>query len=254
VRNLTNYGAFVEIEEGVDGLLHVSDMSWTKKVSHPSEMVKKGDQIECVVLKVEQGKQRIALGLKQLQEDPWARAVPENYIPGQIIEGTVTKITNFGVFVELEEDLEGLLHVSELADHKVEDPHSEVKIGDKILVKILRVDPVERKIGLSKKRAEWSVEQDAESAAAEPPKVRRGGLEGAVGAESAPGLLGPMASYPPPQPAPKPSKPEPVAESTPEGGEVQEQAGGDSGTAEPGGEDDAEAAGSSAPEESPPSA
>ncbi|MCH8243733.1 MAG: S1 RNA-binding domain-containing protein, partial [Planctomycetes bacterium] len=120
-----------------------------------------------------------ALGLKQLHEDPWARAVLENYIPGQIVEGTVTKITNFGVFVELEEDLEGLLHVSELADHKVEDPHSEVKIAERIQVKILRVDPDERKIGLSKKRAEWSAEQDAESELTAKPKLRRGGLHGA---------------------------------------------------------------------------
>jgi small subunit ribosomal protein S1 len=179
VRNLTNYGAFVEIEEGIDGLLHVSDLSWTKKINHPSEVLKKGEEIDCVVLKVEQDKQRIALGLKQLHEDPWARAVPENYIPGQIVEGSVTKITNFGVFVELEDELEGLLHVSELADHKVEDPHSEVKIGDKILVKILRVDPIERKIGLSKKRAEWSMDQDAESVQ-DVPKVRRGGLEPTV--------------------------------------------------------------------------
>lgn len=178
VRNLTNYGAFVEIEEGIDGLLHISDMSWTKKINHPSEILKKGDQIDCVVLTVEEDKQRVALGLKQLREDPWARAVPENYIPGQIVEGTVTKITNFGVFVELEEDLEGLLHVSELADHKVEDPHAEVKIGDKVLVKILRVDPVERKIGLSKKRAEWSAEQDADPGASKSPKARRGGLHG----------------------------------------------------------------------------
>ena len=181
VRNLTNYGAFVEIEEGIDGLLHVSDMSWTKKIGHPSEVVKKNDNIECVVLKVEEEKQRIALGLKQLHEDPWARAVPENYIPGQIVEGTVTKITNFGVFVELEEDLEGLLHVSELADHKVEDPHAEVKLGDKLLVKILRVDAAERKIGLSKKRAEWSAEQDAESGAAGVTKARRGGLHATAG-------------------------------------------------------------------------
>jgi len=178
VRNLTNYGAFVEIEEGIDGLLHVSDMSWTKKISHPSEMLKKGDEIECVVLKVEEDKQRIALGLKQLHEDPWARAVPENYIPGQIVEGTVTKITNFGVFVELETDLEGLLHVSELADHKVEDPHQEVKIGEKVLAKILRVDTAERKIGLSKKRAEWSLEQDGGAALDKRPKPRRGGLHG----------------------------------------------------------------------------
>src|SRR5207249_1429183 len=123
VRNLTNYGAFVEIEEGIDGLLHVSDLSWTKKVSHPSEILKKGEEISCVVLTVDQEKQRIALGLKQLVEDPWLRAVPERYIPGMIVRGKVTKITNFGVFVELEQDLEGLLHVSELADHKVEDPH-----------------------------------------------------------------------------------------------------------------------------------
>jgi small subunit ribosomal protein S1 len=179
VRNLTNYGAFVEIEEGIDGLLHVSDMSWTKKIGHPSEVVKKGDMIDCVILKIEEDKQRIALGLKQLHEDPWERAVPENYIPGQIVEGAVTKITNFGVFVELEADLEGLLHVSELADHKVEDPHSVVKIGDKVHVKILRVDPIERKIGLSKKRAEWSAEQEAGQAEDKQPKPRRGGLVGA---------------------------------------------------------------------------
>jgi len=177
VRNLTNYGAFVEIEEGIDGLLHISDMSWTKKINHPSELIKKGDEIDCVVLNVDQEKHRIALGLKQIHEDPWERAVIDNYIPGQIVEGTVTKITNFGVFVELEEDLEGLLHVSELADHKVEDPHAEVKIGDKVLVKILRVDSVERKIGLSKKRAEWSTEQqEADTEIKSTP--RRGGLEG----------------------------------------------------------------------------
>ncbi len=177
VRNLTNYGAFVEIEEGIDGLLHVSDMSWTKKINHPSELIKKGDEIDCVVLNVDQEKHRIALGLKQIHEDPWERAVIDNYIPGQIVEGTVTKITNFGVFVELEEDLEGLLHVSELADHKVEDPHAEVKIGDKVLVKILRVDAVERKIGLSKKRAEWSAEQqEADTEIKSVP--RRGGLDG----------------------------------------------------------------------------
>jgi small subunit ribosomal protein S1 len=142
-------------------------------------MLKKSDEIECVVLKVEEDKQRIALGLKQLHEDPWKRAVPENYVPGQIVEGAVTKITNFGVFVELEPDLEGLLHISELADHKVEDPHTEVKIGDRIQVKILRVDVNDRKIGLSKKRAEWSAEQESKEAAAEKKtRARRGGLHG----------------------------------------------------------------------------
>ncbi|MBI4719140.1 MAG: 30S ribosomal protein S1 [Planctomycetes bacterium] len=198
VRNLTNYGAFVEIEEGIDGLLHVSDMSWTKKVNHPSEMLKKGDVIDCVVLNVDQEKQRIALGLKQLHEDPWARAVLENYIPGQIVEGTVTKITNFGVFVELEEDLEGLLHVSELADHKVEDPHAEVKIGDRILVKILRVDAGERKIGLSKKRAEWSADQDADSTQERRPKARRGGLHGP--GEETTDIIQPLPFVPPTPP------------------------------------------------------
>ncbi len=176
VRNLANYGAFVEIEEGIDGLLHVSDLSWTKKIGHPSEVLKKGETIRCVVLSVDQEKMRVALGLKQLTEDPWLRAVPDKYIPGQIVRGKVTKITNFGVFVELEPDLEGLLHVSELADHKVEDPHQEVKIGQEIEVKILKVDPAERKIGLSKKRAEWLAEDDRPRSGKV--RARRGGLHG----------------------------------------------------------------------------
>jgi small subunit ribosomal protein S1 len=183
VRNLTNYGAFIEIEEGIDGLLHISDMSWTKKVSHPSEMLKKGDNVRCVVLSVDQEKMRVALGLKQMMEDPWVRAVPERYQPGMVVRGKVTKITNFGVFVELEPDLEGLLHVSELAEHKVENPQDEVKVGDELDVKILRVDTVERKIGLSKKRADWAGEEvgaegDATESSADsgPRKERRGGL------------------------------------------------------------------------------
>ncbi len=183
VRNLTNFGAFVEIEEGIDGLLHISDMSWTRKVSHPGEIVKKGDRIKCVVLEVDQEKQRIALGLKQMTEDPWLRAIPERYQPGLVVRGKVTKITNFGVFVELEPDLEGLLHISELADHKVENPQDEVKVGDEIDVKILRVDTLERKIGLSKKRAEWTAEagekDDADRAKRE--RQLRGGLDDGSG-------------------------------------------------------------------------
>jgi small subunit ribosomal protein S1 len=179
VRNLTNYGAFVEIEEGIDGLLHVSDMSWTKKVSHPSEMLKKSDDVKCVVLSVDQEKQRIALGLKQLTEDPWLHAVPDRYIPGMIVKGKVTKITNFGVFVELEQDLEGLLHVSELTDHRIDDPHQEVEIGQEIEVKILRVDTQERKIGLSKKRADWAADSGEDpTGKGGQPKPRRGGLHG----------------------------------------------------------------------------
>jgi small subunit ribosomal protein S1 len=165
VRNLTNYGAFIEIEEGIDGLLHVSDVSWTRKISHPSEVVEKGQKVRCKVLSVDQQRRRIALGLKQLDEDPWATDIPSRYQSGQVVKGTVTKLTNFGVFVGLENGLEGLLHISELADHKVENPEEIVKVGDEIEVKILRVDTDERKIGLSRKRVPWSEEQ--ENAAAE---------------------------------------------------------------------------------------
>src|SRR5260370_6653392 len=151
VRNLTNYGAFIEIEEGIDGLLHVSDMSWTRKISHASEMLQKGDKVKCQVLSVDQQRKRIALGLKQLQQDPWAGEIPAKYHPGKVVTGTVTKLTNFGVFVQLEPSLEGLLHISELADHKVENPEQVVTGGDEIEVKILRVDTADRKIGLSRK-------------------------------------------------------------------------------------------------------
>lgn len=166
VRNLTNYGAFIEIEEGIDGLLHVSDMSWTRKIGHPSEVVEKGQEIECVVLSVDRERRRIALGLKQLDDDPWATRIPEKYQPGQLVRGRVTKLTNFGVFVGLEDGLEGLLHISELAEHKVENPEEVVKVGDEIEVKVLRVDTEERKIGLSRKRVDWS-EEDVEAAETE---------------------------------------------------------------------------------------
>jgi small subunit ribosomal protein S1 len=149
VRNLTSYGAFVEIEEGIDGLLHVSDMSWTKKVTHPSEMVKKGDKLQCVVLSVDKEKKRIALGRKQLTPDPWTDSIPQNYHVGDLLSGYVTKITNFGAFVKLEDDLEGLLHISELSDHKINSVEEVLKIGMKVEVRVIRVDTEERKIGLS---------------------------------------------------------------------------------------------------------
>jgi small subunit ribosomal protein S1 len=166
VRNLTNYGAFVEIEEGIDGLLHVSDMSWTRKIGHPSEVVEKGQEVTCKVVSVDQERRRIALGLKQMDDDPWATDIPDRYQPGQLVSGTITKITNFGVFVGLEDGLEGLLHISELADHKVENPEDLVKVGEQIEVKILRVDSDERKIGLSRKRVDWAEEEGGEEAAA----------------------------------------------------------------------------------------
>ncbi|HPF14339.1 MAG TPA: 30S ribosomal protein S1, partial [Planctomycetota bacterium] len=149
VRNLTSYGAFVEIEEGIDGLLHVSDMSWTKKVSHPSEMVKKGDVLQCVVLSVDKEKKRIALGRKQLTPDPWVEQIPSNYHVGDLLSGYVTKITNFGVFVKLGDDLEGLLHISEITDDRGASPEDILQPGQKVEVRVIRVDIEERKIGLS---------------------------------------------------------------------------------------------------------
>ena len=149
VRNLANYGAFIEIEQGIDGLLHISDMSWTKKVGHPSEMLKKGDRVEAVVLSVNQEKKRVALGLKQLRPDPWQEEIPSKYHVGDIVRGKVTKLTSFGVFVELEPELEGLLHISELADRKVEAPEEVVQVGDDLEVRVIRVDGRDRKIGLS---------------------------------------------------------------------------------------------------------
>ena len=177
VRNLTNYGAFVELQEGVDGLLHISDMSWTRKVSHANEILKKGDPIECQILSVDEDRRRIALGLKQLTEDPWETRIPEKYAPGKTVSGKVTKITNFGVFVQLEDDLEGLLHVSELADHKVEHPESLVSVGQELEVRVLRVDTGERKIGLSRK----SEPKEAEAA----PASEGGGGGGGGGAAQA---------------------------------------------------------------------
>ncbi len=162
VRNLTNYGAFIEIEEGIDGLLHISDMSWTRKIGHPNEVLEKGQKVSCQVLQVDQDRKRIALGLKQLRQDPWDTEIPNRYEPGDTVKGKVTKLTNFGVFVELEPGLEGLLHISELADHKVDSPEEVVKVGDEIEVRVLRVDRNERKIGLSRKKAGWSGEDGGE--------------------------------------------------------------------------------------------
>ena len=161
VRNLTNYGAFIEINDGIDGLLHVTDMSWTRKVTHPSEMLEKGQEVECKVLSVDQQRRRIALGLKQMADDPWTTDIPKRYKAGDVVKGAVTKITNFGVFVGLEDGLEGLLHISELSDDKVENAEEVVNVGDAVEVKVLRVDTDERKIGLSKKRVGWSKEREA---------------------------------------------------------------------------------------------
>ena len=191
VRNLTNYGAFIELEEGIDGLLHVSDMSWTRKIGHPSELLEKGQELNCRVLSVDEQRRRIALGLKQLDNDPWDGDIPDKYQPGQLVKGNVTKITNFGVFIGLEDGLEGLLHISELAEHKVENPEEVVKVGDEIEVKVLRVDTDERKIGLSLKRVDWGEEQEraaaeAEAAEAGSMPAQEGDLKGGLGSGEGP--------------------------------------------------------------------
>jgi len=162
VRNMTNYGAFVEIEEGIDGLLHVNDMSWTKKISHPSAVLKKGDKVRAVVLSVDPERKRVALGLKQLEEDPWTSTIPQKFHPSDIVQGTVTKLTNFGAFVEIEDGLEGLLHISEMADRKVEKPEEIVNVGDRLTVMIINIDRGERKIGLSLRATQGAASAEAE--------------------------------------------------------------------------------------------
>jgi len=163
VRNLTSYGAFVEIDEGLDGLLHVSDMSWTKKIANPSEVLDKGEKVKAVVLSVHPDKKRIALGLKQLELDPWQREIMDRYAPDTRHVGTVTKVTNFGIFVELEEGLEGLLHISELT------PTDNLQAGTPVAVRVLRLDTEERKIGLGLLRGEEAQEVIDELGLPEPP-------------------------------------------------------------------------------------
>ena len=184
VRNLTNYGAFIELEEGIDGLLHVSDISWTRKIGHPNEVLEKGQEVECKVLSMDIERRRIALGIKQLDADPWTTDIPERYRPGQKITGNVTKITNFGVFIGLEDGLEGLLHISEMTDDDVEDPETLVKLGDEIEVKVLRVDTEDRKIGLSLKRVDWTEAQEAAAQAEDDVAVTPSGdLKGGLGGD-----------------------------------------------------------------------
>lgn len=149
VRNLVDFGAFVELEEGIDGLIHVSDMSWTKRVKHPSEVVKKGDRVEAIVLHVDKAGRRISLGLKQTQPDPWKTTVPEKYRVGMDVIGKVVRITDFGAFVELPDGIEGLLHVSELSGGRVNRPEDVVTVGQELTLKIIKLDTDDRKLGLS---------------------------------------------------------------------------------------------------------
>ena len=148
VRNLTDFGAFVEVEEGIDGLIHISDMSWSKRVAHPSEVLKKGDTVDAVVLSIDAENQRLSLGLKQLGEDVWEEFFNRQQ-EGDVVDGKVVRLTNFGAFVEIEEGIEGLLHVSEVDDERIEKPEDKVAVGESYRMKIIKISPLERKIGLS---------------------------------------------------------------------------------------------------------
>ncbi|HTL73058.1 MAG TPA: 30S ribosomal protein S1 [bacterium] len=158
VRNLTSYGAFVELEEGIDGMVHVSDMSWTRKINHPSEMLKKGDDIEATVLEVDKGSQRIALGMKQLEIDPWAN-IETLYKVGDLVQGKVTKLASFGAFVGLQHEIDGLVHISQISEERVEKIKNVLKVGQDVSARVVKIDRNERRIGLSIKAASYSDEQ-----------------------------------------------------------------------------------------------
>jgi small subunit ribosomal protein S1 len=151
VRNITNFGIFIGIEDGIDGLCHVTDLSWSHKVKHPQDIFKKGDEVEAVVLNIDAEKERFSLGIKQMSADPW-NDVPKKYPRGSVHEGTVSKILDFGAIVELDDFIEGFLHISEIAEEKVENIHNALKEGDKTKVKVISIIPEERKLGLSIKR------------------------------------------------------------------------------------------------------
>ncbi len=163
IRNLTNFGAFVEIEEGIDGLIHTSDLSWTDRGTNPQEILKEGDEVEVVVLQIDASERRVSLGLKQTQPDPWDE-VPEKYKVGSVVRGQIVNLTSFGAFTKLEEGIDGLIHISEIADRRIERPEEVVSVGDEIDVKVINLDPKGRRIGLSLKAAI----ADQERAAAPP--------------------------------------------------------------------------------------
>ena len=158
VRNLTSYGAFVELEEGIDGMIHVSDVSWTRKINHPSEVLKKGDEVEAVVLEVDRPNQRIALGIKQLSQDPWAN-IDQLYKVGDVVTGKVTKLASFGAFIGLQHDIDGLVHISQVSEERVDKIKNVLKAGQEVTARVIKIDKGERRIGLSIKAASYTDEQ-----------------------------------------------------------------------------------------------
>ncbi len=165
VRNMTTYGAFIELEEGIDGMVHVSDMSWTRKVNHPSEVLKKGDEVDAIVLDVDPSQQRISLGMKQLATDPWSD-IDAHFRIGDVVTGTVTKITSFGAFVELKDGIDGLVHISQISEERVEKIKDVLKAGQQVTARVVKIDREERRLGLSIKAANYSSEQIAAETAA----------------------------------------------------------------------------------------
>src|SRR5207302_6781627 len=157
VRNMTAYGAFIELEEGIDGMIHVSDLSWTRKINHPSEIIKKGDEVEAVVIDIDKANQRISLGVKQLETDPW-KEIDQRYKIGDLVKGKVTKLATFGAFVQLADDIDGLVHISQISEDRVEKVKDALKVGQEVEARVVKVDKAERRIGLSIKAANYSEE------------------------------------------------------------------------------------------------
>ncbi len=158
IRNLTAYGAFVELEEGIDGMIHVSDLSWTRKINHPSEILKKGEEVEATVLGIDKANQRISLGVKQLETDPW-NIIDNRFKVGDVVKGRVAKIASFGAFVELEDDIDGLVHISQLSEDHVAKVKDVLNVGDEVEARVIKVDKVERRIGLSVKAMNYTDDQ-----------------------------------------------------------------------------------------------
>jgi small subunit ribosomal protein S1 len=158
IRNLTSYGAFIELEDGLDGMIHVSDVSWTRKINHPSEVLKKGDEVEAVVLEIDKANQRISLGLKQLTEDPWNN-IDKFYKVGDLVSGKVTKLASFGAFVGLQHDIDGLVHISQVSEDRVDKIKNVLKVDQDVTARVIKIDKGERRIGLSIKAANYSPEQ-----------------------------------------------------------------------------------------------
>ena len=158
IKNITDFGIFIGIDEGIDGLVHISDISWTKRVKHPSEVFKKNQEVQAIVLNIDKENERFSLGIKQLESDPW-ESIPQRYPVGSIIAGPITNVTDFGLFVELEEGIEGLIHVSEISKEKIKSPVGQYKPGDRITAKVINISPKDRKIGLSVKKIEEQEER-----------------------------------------------------------------------------------------------